>query len=167
MCVMTKASLDRAVAPQADPRLRSTKAVHAPPDHAASSGRLLTGTRPAWPLFRLVFAVATLIASAGAALADHPRIVAIHMGVDNTAKVGHWTAVTVVVENGSSPFKGYLEIRAPDSEGLPAAWQAAADDGSQKPIELAAGQRTEFIRYLRLGRLQGNLEALLRSGKQT
>jgi hypothetical protein len=78
-----------------------------------------------------------------------PRIVEVRVGFAGRFKVGCWTPAEVVLEAGSQPASGRVELVAPDGDGVPSRVVAPADG----EVTLAAGQRRTIPLSFKLGQL--------------
>jgi hypothetical protein len=84
-------------------------------------------------------------AAAGAA----PRIVDVRVGFAGRFKVGYWTPAEVVLEGGSQPASGRVELVAPDGDGVPSRVVAPAAG----EVTLAPGERRIVPLSFKLGQL--------------
>jgi len=97
------------------------------------------------------------------AAAQAPALTDVEVGLGGKFKVGHWTPVRVTVEGGSSGFAGNVELLLPDGDDVTARHVQGASDAVQVP---AGGHWTGW-RYVKLGRVRGRIQALLRSADGT
>jgi hypothetical protein len=88
-----------------------------------------------------------------------PGVEKVSIGFGGKYKVGYWTQVRLDILAGSSPFSGKLSLEIPDAEGGPCIWTSAESE----QLTLAPQQRATIVRYVKFGRLENRLTAILES----
>jgi hypothetical protein len=101
--------------------------------------------------------------AAVAAPAQGPSITEVAIGLGGKFKVGHWTPVRVTVDGGDSDFAGNLELTLPDSDDVATRFVQGADTAVQIP----RGGHWAGWRYVKLGKIRGHVQAVLRSADGT
>lgn len=71
----------------------------------------------------------------------------VHVGIQDTYKVGTWTMVRVDLMGGPAPFEGTLEVEAPDEDGTPTL--------VVQGLNLAPRQAVRVAAYIRPGNASG------------
>jgi hypothetical protein len=113
-----------------------------------------------------VAALLLLLAAApwhGVARAAGPTIENVEAGFQGTIKVGYFAPLRLQITAGDEPLDAELEILAPDGDGLMARHVV---DGADGRIRLAAGQTRKLVRYVKIGRLRGDIVLRLVAGDQ-
>ncbi len=87
-------------------------------------------------------------------------IAAVTVGVEGRYKSGYWTPVRIELRCGSQPFRGEIQIVAPDADGVATrfTWR------NLPAVELAAGESRTVVRIVKLGRSNGLLSIEAHSG---
>ena len=85
-----------------------------------------------------------------------PRIESVEIGFGGAYKVGHWTPVWITLNGGSQSVAASVEVLASDTDGLQTRF---TDAGS--PVRLLANGPTAVVRYVKPGRVTGDLTVRL------
>ncbi|NLX57247.1 MAG: hypothetical protein GXY58_19230 [Planctomycetaceae bacterium] len=99
------------------------------------------------------------VATAG----QDPTLADVTVGLGGVFKVGHWTPVLVTIDGGGSDFVGNLELTAPDSDDVVTRFIQGADTS----IAIPRGERWTGWRYVKLGKVRGRLQVVLRAADGT
>lgn len=82
-----------------------------------------------------------------------PQIKDVQIGFDGNYKVGHWTPLWITLVGGNDDARGWLEITAPDSDGV----QVTYVDAVRRVVEVQAGEKVTVPQYLKFGRTRTDL----------
>lgn len=89
---------------------------------------------------------------------DGPRLSDVAIGLGGTYKVGYWTPVRVTIDGGGNGFSGRIEFAAPDGDDLTAHIRSAGN----ALVEVGPGEQWTGWRYLKIGRIKGRVQVILR-----
>ncbi len=93
-------------------------------------------------------------------VAAEPTIERLTVGLGNHFKVGCWTPVRIELAAGDRPLEADLELLVPDGDGL-LTRIVHAEPGGAAAVKLGAGEKVTLVRYAKIGRIRGQLEARL------
>ncbi len=102
--------------------------------------------------------VADPMVSAAVGAEGPPRIASMDIGLGGKFKLGFWTPVHVTIDGGREGFTGHFEFAAPDGDDLATRFR----DGATAWIEAPAGGQWRGWRYVKLGRIDGDIRGIIR-----
>ncbi len=91
-------------------------------------------------------------------LAGPAEITQVHVGLDQTVRLGCWTPVRLTIAGGDAGFSGDIELAALDGEGVSARYVESVTQ-----FQVAAGETWTGWRYLKVGRSGTQIAVRLRS----
>jgi len=94
------------------------------------------------------FSFATFATDAAAQTTKRPQIIGIEAGFGGTYKIGCWTPIAVTLAGGTEATVGFLEVIAPDGDGVPVHYYSDAS----RPIQVFARNTETAIVFARFGR---------------
>ncbi|TWU24639.1 hypothetical protein [Bythopirellula polymerisocia] len=86
---------------------------------------------------------------------EKPRITDVEIGFDGAYKLGCWTPVQVILEGGSIPLTGVVQVTVPDGDGVP----TTVISPFNRPVGIEPGRTTTVNLFIRVGQSAAPLEA--------